>query len=64
MSLRAAETIYIQVGIPRKKKLKRACRLAKLSQAKVVNAAIDQELERLSEQYPQLAERNGAKAGK
>lgn len=57
MSLRGAETIYIQAGIPRKKRLKRACRLTKLSQAQIVNAAIDKELARLAKDYPQLQER-------
>lgn len=57
MSLRGAETVYIQTGIPRKKRIKKACRLTKLSQAKLINAAIDRELMRLEKDYPQLQER-------
>jgi len=62
MSLRGAETVYIQVGIPRKKRLKRACRLTKLSQAKLINAAIDKELGRLAKDFPQLQERRNGQS--
>lgn len=55
MSLRAIETVYVQVGVPRKKRLKRACKLTKLSQAKIINAALDRELAILAEKYPELA---------
>lgn len=62
MSLRGAETIYVDVGIARKRRLKKASKATKLSQAKLVRAAIDKELAQLATIHPQLQERNGARS--
>lgn len=54
MPRRSDETIYIQAGVARKGLVKKACKLTKSSQAKLINAAIDREIRRLSRRFPQL----------